>query len=585
MIFLNKKETLSIFKKDGMTDIETNERFREKLQFLGITHENRDTVKELQSIYHQHNEEILEAFIDRFLEIPQLSQKVEQHLTKEKLKEVFHVYLISLFEDDLDLYYIFKRRAIADIHGKIGLTPDWLIPAFHLLSQIITNKIAAKLMKKPEQMLNAITAFQSLITVDQQIIVETYMEHTASDFIHGLSEIIEFNANINETKELLDYQAHQVSEAQAINASMEELAASTEEIASSIGEVNSLTVEKLDDLNAGISQLETVTHTFKEIDHQQNQVVESVKELNNKVTSMKGVISFINEIAEQTNLLALNASIEAARAGEHGKGFAVVAEEVRKLADHTKSSLSSINGDIVDLGNISGTITNHFQSITESLHKGVKYSSSVAEELQKLNGNLQSVGKSFSEISSVTEEQAATADEVVNRNQAIVEAIEKGEIIARKTGQAVYDLSKMIDKYRTTAISNNMKYTQEDLIQLSITDHLLWRWRVYNMILGFEHLTEKDVASHTNCRLGKWYYGFAEQLIGHEPAFQKLEQPHIRVHELARRAVKEVNEGNKAKAGQTLKEIGKASKEVISLMNELRHKLIEQKKRYEQTLI
>ncbi|MBT2695670.1 methyl-accepting chemotaxis protein [Bacillus sp. ISL-55] len=584
-MFLKKRENAAFFKNEGITDIETNERFREKLLFLGITQENREAVKELQAIYHQHHEEILTRFIDRFLEIPQLSEKVEQQMSREKLTEVFHVYLISLFEDDLDLHYIFKRRAIADIHEKIGLTPDWMIPAFHLLSQEITDKIAGKLMKKPEQMLNAIAAFQALVTVDQQLIVETYMEHTASDFINGLSEIIEFNANINETKELLDYQAKQVSEAQAINASMEELAASTEEIASSIGEVNSLTVEKLDDLNKGISHLGTVTSTFKEIDQQQSHVVESVNELNSKVMSMKGVISFIHEIAEQTNLLALNASIEAARAGEHGKGFAVVAEEVRKLADHTKNSLSSINGDIVDLSNISGTITNHFQSITENLHKGVKYSTNVEEELQKLNGNLQKVGVSFSEISAVTEEQAATADDVVNRNQNIVEAIEKGEAIARKTGQAVYDLSKMIDKYRTTAISQNMKYSQEDLIELSITDHLLWRWRVYNMILGFEHLTEKDVASHTNCRLGKWYYGFAEKLIGHEPAYKKLEEPHIKVHELARRAVKEINEGNKLKAEHTLQEITEVSKEVISLMHELQQKLIQKKQSYVQTLI
>ena len=35
--------------------------------------------------------------------------------------------------------------------------------------------------------------------------------------------------------------------------------------------------------------------------------------------------------------MALNASIEAARAGEAGKGFAVVAEEIRQLADETKS--------------------------------------------------------------------------------------------------------------------------------------------------------------------------------------------------------------------------------------------------------
>ena len=67
-----------------------------------------------------------------------------------------------------------------------------------------------------------------------------------------------------------------------------------------------------------------------------------IEELAQKSSEIGESSKTITGIANQTNLLALNAAIEAARAGEHGRGFAVVAEEVRKLAEESGGSATTI---------------------------------------------------------------------------------------------------------------------------------------------------------------------------------------------------------------------------------------------------
>ena len=69
--------------------------------------------------------------------------------------------------------------------------------------------------------------------------------------------------------------------------------------------------------------------------------------------------------------------------------------------------------------------------------------------------------------------------------------MEKSKGIVFQMGSSIYQLSNMIDDYRTKTISNNYIISQEDIIELAITDHLLWSWKIYNLLLGFEKCPKK----------------------------------------------------------------------------------------------
>ncbi len=63
---------------------------------------------------------------------------------------------------------------------------------------------------------------------------------------------------------------------------------------------------------------------------------------------IRKAVSQIIGIAEKTHMLSLNASIEAAKAGAAGQGFSVVAQEIRKLADLTRTVSDQVSAVIKD---------------------------------------------------------------------------------------------------------------------------------------------------------------------------------------------------------------------------------------------
>lgn len=103
-----------------------------------------------------------------------------------------------------------------------------------------------------------------------------------------------------------------------------------------------------------------------------------------KVIDTKDTVKVIQDIAMNTRILGFNASIEASRAKESGKGFGVIAQEVRSLADVSKSSADKIEDTIQAIGADSDEISQSIKGTGEIIKSNMEYTENVTSLLKEI---------------------------------------------------------------------------------------------------------------------------------------------------------------------------------------------------------
>ncbi|RKD27135.1 chemotaxis protein [Ammoniphilus oxalaticus] len=557
-------------KQSHSTDISNiEEQAKKELNFLGINQETLTYVIEAAQVLRPHKNEIIDRFYGHLLTVDHLQNIIAQHSTIDRLRQTMDRYLEQFFQGEIDQEYIKTRKIIGHVHSRIHLTADHFISAHHLMIHSMTLILMENMRRDPHRMMQMAHAVQKLAAYDQQLIVNVYMEETFKSFLFNVSDLLNDTIEVDSIKELVTSMDKQIEESHSVATAMGEISATIHEVANHaerVADGSDTAVQSADQSKVVIDE---ALNNIEQVGKVYVQLVDQVSSLNQEIEHIQQIANIIQEISEQTNLLALNAAIEAARAGEHGRGFSVVAGEVRNLSERTKQQVMQITTNLTNLRDVSAQLIQQIKQTGDQVDQSVAGAEHAGDALSKIITAIQENSESNSHIATMTEEQSAVVTDISERNSSIHDHSIYTQGIAKETANRVFQLSSEMDRIRNSFFQINIKLNAKDLVRVAKTDHLLWKWRIYNMLLGIQAVDSSQVTTHQECRLGKWYYGDLPQHIKNSATYKELEQPHQEVHHYARLAVERYEQADLHGAEEALKKLEQASEVVIAILTEL----------------
>ncbi len=339
-----------------------------------------------------------------------------------------------------------------------------------------SKQTAANLMKRKDEVGTLVLSMDTMQTSVKDIIkaVKTESANVANSFLASQQNIIRLNTEIEDISATIEQ----------LSAGMQETAASTEEMNATSSEIE-IAIESISEkaqdgaLSAGeiskraialrsafIASQQNTAAVFKGVKDNLGEALEESKAVGQITTLTEAIL----QITNQTNLLALNAAIEAARAGEAGRGFAVVSDEIRKLAEDSKTTATQIQKitnivihSVDNLAMSSNNLLNYIETDVDKDYETMldateKYSqdaqaindivSDFSATAEELLASTQSMVVAINEVTSATNEGASGTANIAEKTTSIAEKVAEVMRSSKDANESSDTLAQMVQKFK-----------------------------------------------------------------------------------------------------------------------------------------
>lgn len=241
------------------------------------------------------------------------------------------------------------------------------------------------------------------------------------------------------------------------------------DVSKNVADIGKLTKDTAHITNEGLDLILTLEDKAEDTNKISKEIINDINALNAHSQSIGKIVEVINNIADQTNLLSLNATIEAARAGTFGSGFAVVAREIQTLAERSKDAAKEIFSIIKETRDYTvktaekaamtesalsswndamRKTTDALRRIKESMDRLLERVDDIYCHISEMEEAKEHAINSINNVSAVTEETAASTQQIAASVQNQLYAVNELSELAAELRCAAADMNNAISKFK-----------------------------------------------------------------------------------------------------------------------------------------
>lgn len=348
------------------------------------------------------------------------SQMQEQRSINEELRAANSMKVAKEYlEEKVSSYSNFASevaRGNLTIRLDLGNNQDDLTQLGHNLNQMVEGLHQMTIQVKQASSDIASSAAEILSATTQQ----------ASSSTEQSSAITETTTTVDEVKKI----AQQVSQ-------------QAEQVAHKSGDM-------LHVARQGSEMVEKTIGSMELIQAQVDSISQTILALSERTQAIGEITITVSELADQSNMLALNAAIEAARAGEQGKSFAVVAQNVRDLAERSKSATHQVQGILDEIQRATNATVMVIEEGTKGVGEGVKLSEQAGHVIHQISEEVEHGAQSNTQMAAASHQQTSGMEQIGQAMRSIQQATTQTLASTRQAEQAASNLNTLAQSLQQT---------------------------------------------------------------------------------------------------------------------------------------